>query len=360
MSKKKGILALLTGILVAGVTTVSVHAVGLGFSSGYIPLKMTGNDSYTAVREMDDFSPRGSMIAAAVVQGTSLEKGTYYFHVEPVMDDNMMLQFRKECSRYKGMFLRDAQLVDINFCDADGKAVVPAADIYFQGHDFMLYDYAFMYENGHFVPVKSNRMIDTLQVTPTRYSRFVLADYTFQSTATDVAPTPDTTSKPIDVSSKTESRPEQSSEEEQYTSEYLPNSSTTEISQGSEWPDGETTSRVESKEETSEESQKEISYAENSQEEISIPEESGKDISIPENNSMQEISVPDNSGNGTQELSADKTSAVVSQPSQGSIISAPDGTAATGDSHTTAVLAVMGMTAGISTVMALRKKKDRP
>ena len=272
----------------------------------------------------------------------------------------MMLQFRKECSRYKGMFLRDAQLVDINFCDADGKAVVPAADIYFQGHDFMPYDYAFMYENGHFVPVKSNRMIDTLQVTPTRYSRFVLADYTFQSTATDVAPTPDTTSKPIDVSSKTESRPEQSSEEEQYTSEYLPNSSTTEISQGSEWPDGETTSRVESKEETSEESQKEISYAENSQEEISIPEESGKDISIPENNSMQEISVPDNSGNGTQELSADKTSAVVSQPSQGSIISAPDGTAATGDSHTTAVLAVMGMTAGISTVMALRKKKDRP
>ena len=174
-----------------------------------------------------------------------------------------------------------------------------------------------------------------------------------------MAPTPDTTSKPIDVSSKTESRPEQSSEEEQYTSEYLPNSSTTEISQGSEWPDGETTSRVESKEETSEESQKEISYAENSQEEISIPEESEKDIAIPENNSMQEISVPDNSGNGTQELSADKTSAVVSQPSQGSIISAPDGTAATGDSHTTAVLAVMGMTAGISTVMALRKKKDR-
>lgn len=362
MNLTKRFFAALTTAALAAALTIPVNAVGPGFSRGYIPFRIEGDEEIvTAVRTLDDFSWRGSMLVAAAVESPSLDDGTYYFHVEPVMDSDILRQFQYEYGYYRGMYLSDAELVDIDFWDADGNAISPEAEIYFQSDYATRYNAAFVYENGQFTPIDSTPLIGTFRITPPHYSRFVIASYSLHDPA-PIGPVPDIDPpvpspgpKPIDVTSKTddtsvvvdpdptpEPEPEpdpmpgpepidvpsdiggESSEPDDEVSKDKPDNSTTEVSDGSDI---------------------ELSHI------GQISQTDSKTSTEPSR------TLESNIDKSTTEVSRDTVSLVPNNNSYAPV-SAPDGTAATGDNTTPLVFVVMSVTAGVTTMIALRKKKQ--
>ena len=327
MKTRKSIFAVLTAATAAAVLSGSVNAVGPGFSNSYVRFEVSGDEMVTAVRTMEDFSWRGSMTAAAAVDGSSLENGIYYFHIEPVLDDDILGKFRKEYKYYKGMYLYDADLVDIDFWTEDGDSISPLATIYFMSNYVNMYNYVFVTEDGKFQEVEAQTLPDSLKVTPPHYSRFVLASFRlspYDESQIDIEPEPEPDPGPTPK----------------------PDPDPDPVPDGSSKPDDEPSDISGSNDNS------EVSVVSNATEDSSTPTDS-----TPSDITPSDITPSDTTSHDGSVSHSDKPSADPNQAKDISI-SAPDGPAATGDNGQSMVmLSVMGLTAGVTILFALRKKR---
>lgn len=356
MNLKKSVLLPLTTLTAAAVLSLSVSAAPPGFSGGYVPFTVTGRETTAAVRHMDDFVWNGKtgIIAAAEVNGESLDDGTYYFHIEPVMDDDLLRRFKETYGYYKGCCLLDAELVDIDFWDTNGNNVSPDAAIYFQRETTPAYYAAFVYEHDAFVPVDTDWLLDTVVITPPHYSRFVLASYSMTNIHVDpapITPLPDPTPVPSPVSSRTDedtSRIEPSPVSEPdliESSEVYSEPKPSQVSDDSEPLPAEDSVDEESSDAPSDSEPSVVTPVSVTEEDSQLPSavsETQSTVSVQESKNARDAAsiLP----NGSRASSA---------------VQAPDGTAATGDTTPVLAFVVLTMTAGLVIVLVLSRRHGK-
>lgn len=328
MSVQKRVIKWLTGLIAAAIavgSALSVNAVGLGFSHGYVPFTVSGNDTVYAVREIEDFTVRGSMVVAAEIDGGSLTDGDYYFYIEPIADDDLSRAFVNEHEWLNHLHIWTYEMLQVSFFDKNGGTVSPEASLYFCSKYAGMYNAAFVYEDGKFVQIPAESMVECFKTATPSDSLFVMASYQiWPNNAGGV------TSQPV-----------------------------TPISDASD--DGDVTD-PESSKQTSiiwEDINIDVS---NKPKDISHQDDPAS--SAPESSDSASF-VPQSSGDSGKTDGKNSTlpekSGVISKISSASRpdISAPDGPASTGDSsQNLAVLLIMCLTAAAAMLAAFGKKKS--